>query len=53
MERALTAYLTGGAGDAGGGGGPVEVPTFGRGGTRDGVDLDRTAALLDVMDEAE
>jgi hypothetical protein len=50
MERALTAYLSDGGADA-----AVErvhLPAFGRGGTRTGVDLDRTAALLDLMEDA-
>jgi len=50
MERALTAYLN----DAGSAGAKqrLRLPSFGRGGARDGVDLDRTSALLDVMDES-
>jgi hypothetical protein len=52
MERALAAYLA----DAGGSrreSSPVELPSFGRGGVRAGVDLDDTSALLDVMDGIE
>lgn len=52
MERALAAYLA----DAGGTRAepaPVELPSFGRGGVRAGVDLDDTSALLDVMDGIE
>jgi plasmid stability protein len=29
----------------------IELPVFGEGGTRPGVDLDDSAALLDVMEE--
>lgn len=29
---------------------PFRIPTFGRGGVRPGVDLDNSAALLDVME---
>jgi hypothetical protein len=29
----------------------VELPTFGRGGLQPGVDLDDSAALLDLMDD--
>lgn len=29
---------------------PVELPTFGAGGVQPGVDLDDSAALLDLMD---
>lgn len=50
MERALTAYLAeaGSAPEA-----DIELPAFGKGGVRPGVRLDRTSALLDVMDDAE
>jgi len=51
MERALTAYLSEGAPSAAAD--RVHLPSFGRGGVRAGVDLDRTAALLDVMDGVE
>lgn len=33
--------------------GPVELPTFGSGGTLPGVDLDDSAALLDLMEGGE
>jgi non-ribosomal peptide synthetase component F len=48
MERALTAYLSEGTPDE-----PrrVRLPSFGRGGARPGVDLDRSSALLDMMDD--
>jgi predicted transcriptional regulator len=51
MERALAAYLN----EAGSGGVKqhVRLPAFGRGGAREGIDLDRTSALLDVMDAGE
>lgn len=51
MERALAAYLN----DAGAGGTKrhLRLPAFGRGGARDGIDLDRTSALLDVMDAGQ
>ena len=32
---------------------PVRLPTFGRGGARPGVDLNSTAALMDLMDESD
>ena len=51
-ERALAAYLADARGpraDAS----PVELPSFGRGGVRAGVDLDVTSALIDVMDGVE
>ena len=32
---------------------PVELPTFGSGGTRPGVDLDDSASLLDVMESGD
>lgn len=31
----------------------LRLPTYGQGGTRPGVDLDDTASLLDVMEEAD
>ena len=51
MERALAAYLadTGPRDSVS----PVELPSFGRGGVRAGVELDDTSALLDVMDGIE
>jgi hypothetical protein len=49
MERALLAYLKDDGRDANPG--TIRLPTFGRGGARDGVNLDRTPALLDVMEE--
>jgi hypothetical protein len=49
MERALAAYLAD-AGGARGESSPIELPAFGRGGVRPGVDLDDTSALVDVMD---
>jgi hypothetical protein len=52
MERALAAYLA----EAGGTRDDttaVELPSFGRGGVRSGVDLDDTSALLDVIDGIE
>lgn len=52
MERALTAYLRRGTGGAAEGD-AVRLPSFGRGGTREGVDLDRTSALLDLLDEGQ
>jgi hypothetical protein len=33
--------------------GPAMLPTFGKGGLRPGVDLDDSAALLDVMDRPD
>ena len=47
MERALAAYLNESAPT--GAKSPVRLPSFGRGGARDGIDLDRTAALLDIL----
>lgn len=50
MERALAAYLA----DTGGARcdrPPVELPSFGRGGLRAGVDLDDTSELLAIMDD--
>ena len=32
---------------------PVKLPTFGRGGLQPGVDLDDSAALLDLMEGAD
>jgi hypothetical protein len=52
MERALAAYLADAAGSQGERA-PVELPAFGRGGARAGVDLDDTSALLDIMDGIE
>jgi hypothetical protein len=52
MERALAAYLA----EAGGprdDASPVELPSFGRGGVRAGVELDDTSGLLDIMDGIE
>lgn len=49
MERALAAYLAE-AGAAQTARPPVELPSFGRGGVRAGVDLDDTSELLDIMD---
>jgi hypothetical protein len=52
MERALASYLA----DAEGArteAPAVELPSFGRGGVRAGVDLDDTSALLDIMDGIE
>lgn len=52
MERALASYLA----DAEGSRAEapaVELPSFGRGGARAGVDLDDTSALLDIMDGIE
>lgn len=51
MERALTAYLANAGSDASED--RAELPSFGHGGTRAGVDLDRTGALLDLMDSGE
>jgi plasmid stability protein len=31
----------------------IELPVFGEGGTRPGVDLDDSAALLDVMEQGD
>ena len=53
MERALTAYLSEGSSATAGEKRRVRLPSFGRGGTRDGVDLDRTSSLLDLMDDGE
>jgi hypothetical protein len=51
MESALASYLANAelapAHEA------VELPSFGKGGPRPGVDLDHTSALLDVMDGVE
>jgi hypothetical protein len=49
MERALATYLAE-AGTARAEPSPLDLPSFGRGGVRPGVDLDDTSALLDVMD---
>jgi hypothetical protein len=48
MERALTAYLNESPAEAA----PrrARLPSFGKGGTRDGVDLDRNSAVLDLME---
>jgi hypothetical protein len=49
MERALAAYLA----DAGAGRvqpSRIELPSFGRGGVRAGVDLDDTSELLAIID---
>lgn len=51
IEDALRAALA--REDAEAGGEPVRLPTFGSGGTLPGVDLDDTAALLDVMEGRE
>ena len=32
---------------------PVEIPTWGHGGVRPGVDLDNSAALLDLMESED
>ena len=32
---------------------PTRLTTFGQGGTRPGVDLDDTAALIDMMEESD
>jgi hypothetical protein len=48
IEEALRAALA--QGRARRGRGRIELPTFGRGGVLPGVDLDDTAALLDVME---
>jgi hypothetical protein len=32
---------------------PIELPMFGKGGTQPGVDLDDSAALLDLMEQDE
>lgn len=52
MERALAAYLTDVAG-ARTEPSPLELPSFGRGGARPGIDIDDTSSLLDVMDGIE
>lgn len=51
IEDALRAALAREEGEAGGE--PVRLPTFGSGGTLPGVDLDDTAALLDMMEGRE
>lgn len=33
--------------------GPVQLPTYGEGGVLPGVDLDDSAALLDLMEQAD
>jgi hypothetical protein len=48
IEDALRAALA--RGKEAGGHAPVELPTYGSGGVLPGVDLDDTAALLDLMD---
>lgn len=49
IEDALRAALA--RRESGPGAGAVELPTYGTGGLRSGVDLDDSAALLDLMDE--
>jgi hypothetical protein len=49
MEAALSTYLAD-ADRARADTAAVELPAFGRGGVRAGVNLDDTSALLDIMD---
>jgi hypothetical protein len=52
IEDALRAELARGpAGSRGGEKEDVDLPTYGKGGLRPGVDLDDTASLLEVMED--
>jgi hypothetical protein len=48
IERALASYLAN-ADVSATQPTPVELPSFGRGGPRPGIDLDDTSALIDIM----
>ena len=52
MERALASYLSNAEVSAAETS-PAVLPSFGRGGTRPGIDLDDTSALIDLMDGVE
>ena len=52
MERALASYLSNAEASAAETS-PAVLPSFGRGGTRPGIDLDDTSALIDLMDGVE
>lgn len=51
VEEALRATFA--RSDAAAADGPVELPTYGEGGVLPGVDLDDSAALLDLMERRD